>query len=184
MVAAVNREMAPGLMAYEAAGLAGVAAVVLAGWTTANPTLYRVGLALQTVTPNWPRWKITMVAGLVTSVLSAFPVFFVKLLDYVAIYGLVLMPIGAIVFAEHWIFPRLGLMQYQAEKRRLLFNWKVLVVWVGTLVVCFFMPIHLFFRWLPGYFIALISYTALQMAFGPPRVVSREEHAASKGGLS
>lgn len=184
MVAAVNREMNPGRMAYEAAGLAGVAAVALAGWTTANPTLYRVGLALQTVTPNWPRWKITLVAGLVTSVLSAFPVFFVKLLDYVAIYGLVLMPIGAVVFAEHWIFPRLGLMQYQAEKHRLLFNWKVLVVWVGTLVVCFFMPIHLFFRWLPGYFIALISYTALQMAFGPPRVVSREEHAASKGGLS
>jgi hypothetical protein len=28
------------------------------------------------------------------------------------------------------------------------------------------MPFHLYFRWLPGYFIALISYTALQLAFG------------------
>ncbi|MEN6534766.1 MAG: hypothetical protein ABFD89_13945 [Bryobacteraceae bacterium] len=176
MVAAVNREMNPGLMAYEAAGLAGVAAVVLAGWTTANPTLYRVGLALQTVTPNWPRWKITLVAGLVTSVLSVFPVFFVKLLDYVAIYGLVLMPVGAVVFAEHWILPKLGVEQYRAEKYGWLVNWKALAVWIGTLAVCFVMPIHLYFRWLPGYLIALAAYTGLQLAG------NRRKPAASEGG--
>ncbi|MBP1660969.1 MAG: hypothetical protein H6P95_2161, partial [Candidatus Aminicenantes bacterium] len=93
MVAAVGREMHPGLMAYEAVGVAGVAGVLFAGWTTANPTLYRAGLALQTVTPGWPRWKITLLAGTVTTALAAFPVFFLKLLDYVAIYGLILMPI-------------------------------------------------------------------------------------------
>jgi cytosine permease len=161
MVAAVGREMNPGLMAFEAIGLAGVAGVLLAGWTTANPTLYRAGLALQTLTPNWPRWRVTLVAGLVTTVLSCFPVFFLKLLDYVAIYGLVLMPIGAIVFAEHWLFPLLKLEQYRTEKRGRAFNWIALAVWAGTLVICFLLPIHLFFRWLPGYFIALVSYTFL-----------------------
>ena len=161
MVAGVGREMNPGLMAYEALGLAGVAGLLLAGWTTANPTLYRAGLALQTITPNWPRWKVTLAAGAITTSLSCFPVFFVKLLDYVAIYGLVLMPIGAIVFAEHWVFPRLKLEQYSAEKRGWAFNWMALGVWMGTLMVCFVMPIHLYFRWLPGYFIALISYIAL-----------------------
>lgn len=166
MVAGVNREMNPGLMAFQAAGLAGTGAVVLAGWTTANPTLYRVGLAIQTVTPNWPRWKITLAAGVATSILSIFPMVFTRLLDYVAIYGLVLMPIGAVVFAEHWILPRVGVVQYQAEKFRRLVNWPAAVVWVGTLAVCAVMPLHLYFRWLPGYFIALISYTALQMAFG------------------
>ncbi len=166
MVAGVNREMNPGLMAFQAAGLAGVGAVVLAGWTTANPTLYRVGLAIQTVTPNWPRWKITLAAGVATSILSAFPMVFTRLLDYVALYGLVLMPIGAVVFAEHWILPRIGVVQYQAEKYRRLVNWPAAGVWVGTLAVCALMPINLYFRWLPGYCIALISYTALQMAFG------------------
>src|SRR5512139_3498297 len=34
MVAAVGREMHPGLMAFEAAGVAGIAGVLLAGWTT------------------------------------------------------------------------------------------------------------------------------------------------------
>ena len=42
---------------------AGAVAVVIAGWTTSNPTLYRAGLALQAVTPNWPRWAVTLVAG-------------------------------------------------------------------------------------------------------------------------
>jgi purine-cytosine permease-like protein len=161
MVAAVDRSLDPGRMAYQAAGLAGVLAVAIAGWTTANPTLYRAGLALQSVTPNWPRWKLTLYTGLATSVLACFPVFFVRLLDYVAIYGLVLMPIGAIVLAEHWLFPRLRIPQFQAEKEKMILNWKVLVVWVGTLGVSTVLPMHLFFRWLPCYFLAIGAYVAL-----------------------
>jgi cytosine permease len=163
MVAAVGREMHPGLMAFEAAGLAGAAGVFIAGWTTANPTLYRAGLALQVITPNWPRWKVTLFAGLTTTVLSCFPIFFMKLLDYVAIYGLVLMPVGAIVFAEHWVFPLLKIDQYQAEKNQWLFNWKAAVVWGSTLLLCFIMPIHLFFRWLPGYIFAMVFYVFLNI---------------------
>ena len=162
MVAAVGRDMHPGLMAFEALGLAGAAGVFIAGWTTANPTLYRAGLAFQAVTPNWPRWKITLSAGLLTTVLSCFPVFFMKLLDYVAIYGLVLMPIGAVVFAEFWILPALGLTQYRAEKEGWIFNWRALGTWIGTLMLCFLLPIHLYFKWLPGYLIALLLYTGSQ----------------------
>ncbi|MGB4705267.1 MAG: hypothetical protein WBI18_09390 [Candidatus Saccharicenans sp.] len=162
MVAAIGREMHPGKMAFDALGLAGAAAVMLAGWTTANPTLYRAGLALQTVT-GWPRWKITLSAGLVTSILSCFPIFFMKLLDYVAIYGLVLMPVGAVVFAEHWLFPRLGIPRYMAERRKKVFNWKVLLVWAGSLIFAFLLPIHLYFRWLPGYLFALAFYVLLNL---------------------
>ncbi|MGB9863212.1 MAG: hypothetical protein ACPLPQ_05340 [Candidatus Saccharicenans sp.] len=167
MVAAIGREMHPGKMAFEALGLAGVLAVLLAGWTTANPTLYRAGLALQTVT-GWPRWKITLVAGVVTSVLSCFPLFFMKLLDYVAIYGLVLMPIGAVVFSEHWIFPKLGIPRYQAETRKKVFNWKVLLVWAASLIFAFLLPIHLYFRWLPGYLFALALYVVLNIGTRTP----------------
>ena len=159
MLAGVNRHMDPGMMAYEAAGIAGCVAVVLASWTTANPTLYRAGLALQCVTPNWPRWKATLVVGMITTSLSCFPLIFMKLLDYVAIYGLVLMPVGAIVFSEHWLFPALGIEQYRCQKRGAAMNWSALVVWSGTLAFCAWLPIHLYFRWLPGYFVALISYT-------------------------
>ncbi|MBL8212669.1 MAG: hypothetical protein JNK87_18285, partial [Bryobacterales bacterium] len=161
MVAGINREMNPGLMAYTAAGPAGLAAVAIAGWTTANPTLYRAGLALQSITPNWPRWKVTTYAGIVTSILACSPVFFMKLLDYVAIYGLVLMPIGAVVFAEHWLIPRIGVKQYRAEYLGRSWNWSAAITWVGTLVICFLLPVELFFKWLPGWFIAVGLYLLL-----------------------
>ena len=166
MMAGVNRQMDPGRMAFEAAGIAGCIAVVLASWTTANPTLYRAGLAIQCVSPNWPRWKATLFAGLLTTILSCFPLFIMKLLDYVAIYGLVLMPVGAIVFAEHWLLPRLGIAQYQIEASGSFINWKALIVWIGTLGLCMVMPIHLFFRWLPGYGIALTWYTGWHLLRG------------------
>lgn len=160
MVAGIQREMNPGLMAMEAGGIAGGAAVMIAGWTTANPTLYRAGLAFQSITPNWSRWKTTALAGFVTTLLAGLPVFFLRLLDYVAIYGLLLMPVGAIVFAEHWIFPRLGLELYRAERRKSALNGTALTVWIATLAFCYLLPVHLFFKWLPGYGFALAGYTA------------------------
>lgn len=161
MVAAVAREMNPGMMAYTAVGFAGAVAVVIAGWTTANPTMYRAGLALQVATPNWKRWRVTLAAGVVTTIVACFPVVFMRLLDFVALYGLILMPIGAVVFAEHWILPKLGIQQYRAEAKGLFINWAALITWAATLVIVSMLPIHLFFKWLPGYFIAQAIYILL-----------------------
>jgi cytosine permease len=158
MVAAVAREMNPGLMAYSAAGLSGAAAVVIAGWTTANPTMYRAGLALQTVTNNMARWKVTLFAGVITTVVACFPATFMRLLDFVAIYGLILMPIGAIVFAEHWLIPKIGLQRYRCETRGSIVNVPAALTWIITLAVCWQLPIHLFYKFLPGWFVAVGVY--------------------------
>lgn len=162
MVAGVARDMNPGLMAYEAAGIAGAFAVLAAGWTTANPTLYRSGLALQCVTDNWPRWKVTLIAGVLTTILSCFPIVFLRLLDYVALYGLVLIPIGAIVFSEHWLLPRIGVAQYQAESKGLSVNGTVVAVWVLTVAAVLALPIHLFFKPPLAFGIAVAAYTLLK----------------------
>ena len=45
-------------------------AVVIAGWTTANPMLYRSGLAFQVVSPGWPRWRVTLIAGVLTTIFA------------------------------------------------------------------------------------------------------------------
>jgi hypothetical protein len=84
-----------------------------------------------------------------------------KLLDYVAVYGLVLTPVGAIVFAEAWLFPRLRLARYRTERQGALVNWRAASVWAGTLGGCYFMPLHLFYRWPPGYAIALAGCVVL-----------------------
>lgn len=122
-----------GEVAYQALGVMGAVAVVLAGWTTANPTLYRAGLALQVVTPGWPRWLVTILAGAATTAVACSPFVFRHLLGFVAIYGILLVPVGAIVVAEHWLFPWLGWTQYWSGRRGQLVNLPALAAWLAGL---------------------------------------------------
>jgi NCS1 family nucleobase:cation symporter-1 len=152
-------------VAHTALGVSGAIAVVLAGWSTSNPTLYRAGLALQAVTPDWPRWVVTLAAGAFTTIVACFPFVFSRLLEFVALYGILLMPIGAIVFVEHYLFPRIGLQRYwwQASGRSV--NWPALVAWFGAVALAcainFAGLMHLFFIPLPMWFFTAVVYTAL-----------------------
>ena len=155
-------EVAPGPIAYLGAGVVGLAAVVIAGWTTANPTIYRAGLAMQTITPNWKRWKVTLAVGAVTSVAALFPALIMRLLDFVALYGLLLMPMGAVIFTDFWVLPKLGLKQDYAKLRDLVFSWSAAVAWLATLGLCLLLnrvwDVEIFFLALPGWFIACGLY--------------------------
>jgi len=156
-------QMDAGGVAWQALGASGIIAVVLAGWTTSNPTLYRAGLAFQAVTPGWPRWLVTLVAGIVTTIMACFPFVFVYLLNFVALYGLLLMPVGAIVFVEHWIFPRIGLTRYWAAHKNLVLSWPALFSWGIAIAVAMVLRItgtmHEFFVFLPTWFLTAILYT-------------------------
>ncbi|MFC1528297.1 purine-cytosine permease family protein [Candidatus Latescibacterota bacterium] len=161
LCAAANGEITPGPIAYMGAGVAGAVCVVIAGWTTANPTLYRAGLAFQVATPDWKRWKVTLVAGLVTTTAACFPALVMKLLDFVALYGLILMPMGAVIFADFWILPKVGLKRNFAEITGVLFSWHAGITWIVTLAICFLIPVEIFFKGLPGWFIAIFLYVVL-----------------------
>jgi purine-cytosine permease-like protein len=172
LCAAALGEVAPGPIAYLGAGIAGAVAVVIAGWTTANPTLYRAGLALQTITPDWKRWKVTLAAGAVTTFAAMFPALMMRLLDFVALYGLILMPMGAVIFADFWLIPKIGLKQNYAELKQILCSWPAAITWGVTLAICFLLPIEIFFKGLPGWFIATLLYLAL--SFYQQRFASRQ----------
>lgn len=161
LCAAADVIIAPGPIAYMGAGVAGAVCVVVAGWTTANPTLYRAGLALQAATPNWKRWKVTAAAGLVTTIAACFPALVMRLLDFVALYGLILMPMGAIIFADFWIFPKVGLKQNFAEMSRSMFNLSAAISWALSLLIVLLIPLEIFFKGLPGWFIAMFLYVIL-----------------------
>ena len=124
-----------GEVAFRSLGVVGVLVVVLAGWTTANPTLYRAGLALQAVTPGWPRWVVTVLAGALTTLVACSPFVFRQLLSFVAIYGILLVPVGAIVVAEHWLFPLLGLTRFWSARKRQALNWPALASWMAGLAI-------------------------------------------------
>ena len=162
-------EVAPGPIAYLGAGIAGVLAVLIAGWTTANPTIYRAGLAMQTITPNWKRWKMTLAVGAITTVAALFPALMMRLLDFVALYGLILMPMGAVIFADFWILPRMGLRPNYAEWKSVVFSWPAAAAWGLTLAACWLLNAiwdwQIFFLGLPGWFIAtgvFVGMSAMQ----------------------
>jgi cytosine permease len=159
--AAATDSVAPGPIAYMAVGVAGAVCVVIAGWTTANPTLYRAGLALNVITPGWSRWKVTLLAGAVTSIAALSPALVMQLLDFVALYGLILMPMGAIIFTDYYLIPKLGMRREYAEWSKTLFSWPAAITWVLTLAISFMIPVEIFFKALPGWFIACGLYLLL-----------------------
>ena len=161
LCAAASGSVAPGPIAYMGAGAVGAVCVVVAGWTTANPTLYRAGLALQAATPDWKRWKITLVAGLVTTLAACFPALVMKLLDFVALYGLILMPMGAVIFADFWLLEKVGLRRNFAEFSGRALNWPAGVTWLVTVAISLRLPLEIFFKGFPGWFIAVVLYLLL-----------------------
>lgn len=164
-----NTDVLPGPLAYRAAGLTGLLCVVIAGWTTANPTIYRAGLAFQAIMPERSRFTVTLVTGGVATVAGMFPAIAMKLLGFVALYGMLLMPMGAIVFVDYWLMKRFGLRREYAAASGASFNWAAALTWFVTLGACWglvrFGGVQIFFVSLPGWFVAAGLYVVLSWAY-------------------
>lgn len=165
-----NTSVLPGPLAYQAAGFTGLICVIIAGWTTANPTIYRAGLAFQAIVPKYSRFRVTLITGAIATVAAMFPALAMKLLGFVALYGLVLMPMGAVVFMDFWVIPKLGLRGSYAQVSGRHFNWAAGAAWLGTLAVCLGIVFivgswTLYFVALPGWFIASGVYVLLSRAY-------------------
>lgn len=160
-----NTAVLPGPLAYRACGVAGLICVVVAGWTTANPTIYRAGLAFQAIVPRTSRYVVTLAAGGLATVIGMFPAVAMKLLAFVALYGMVLMPMGAVVFVDFWLSGRFGFRSYYAERAQIGFNWAAALTWFATLAICVALilegGVQIYFVSLPGWFIAASLYVAL-----------------------
>lgn len=133
--------VAPGPLAYNAIGVFGIIAVVLAGWTTANPTIYRAGLAFQAILPKLSTAKVTILAGTVATIAGLFPAFAMKLLDFVALYGFILAPVGAVIVFEHFFHKKFGVIKNYAEYSGIKFNKSVLLAWAISFGIFYFISI-------------------------------------------
>ncbi|MBK1828625.1 purine-cytosine permease family protein [Haloferula rosea] len=120
----------PGPMAASVAGMAGIVCVVVAGWTTANPTIYRAGLAFQAMIPGSSRTAMTLLAGSVATIAGVFPAFAWKLLGFVGFYGTVLAPMGAVIFADWYFAKKAGFRQFAAEGLGKSMNLAVALAWL------------------------------------------------------
>ncbi len=159
----------PGQLADDACGIAGLICVIIAGWTTANPTIYRAGLAFQAIIPKSPRFVVTLIAGAIATAAGLFPALAMKLLEFVAIYGLLIMPMGAVIFIDFWVIKKFGRNQNYAEKAGISFNWAAGIAWIFTLIAAFalvrFAGVQIYFVSLPGWFLAAFLYLVISFFY-------------------
>jgi purine-cytosine permease-like protein len=161
--------VAPGPLANNAIGIFGIIAVVLAGWTTANPTIYRAGLAFQAILPKLSTAKVTLMAGSLATVAGLFPAFAMKLLGFVALYGFILAPFGAVIVFEHFLHKQTGIVKNYAEKANLSFNNSVFFAWLTSFGLFYFISVQfdvfLSFVTLPAWLLCGILFLVLSKSF-------------------
>ncbi len=156
----------PGPMVWDAVGWAGLVCIIVAGWTTANPTLYRAGLAFQGLYPKMSRTTATLIAGSLCTLSGMFPAVAMKLLDFVGLYGTTLAPVGAVILAEAYLAKRFGLTTDWAAKTGSSFNLAVLLAWAIPLAVFYYlyftkMVIFPSYMTLPVYILTGVLYLVL-----------------------
>ena len=157
--------VAPGPLAYNAIGFFGIIAVIIAGWTTANPTIYRAGLAFEAIIPKRLNLKnstfwMTLVAGAVATIAGIFPAFAMKLLDFVALYGFILAPVGAIIVFEHFFAEKAGIIRNYAQEKGISFNLAVLLAWGLSFGVFYSISVSM------GVFLSFLTITCLAFMRG------------------
>ena len=163
-----------GGVAFQALGAVGILAVVIAGWTTSNPTIYRAGLAFQSLNPKWSREKVTLTVGIITAIIACSPFVFSQLLGFLGIMAVIMAPIGAIIFAEHYLFKGMGLPRYWRVSRGDKLNMPAAITWASTALFAYVLGsvfgIHIFFLFIPTWIAALILYPILSSFMGAKAV--------------
>lgn len=131
----LNTSVAPGSIARLVGGNFGIVIIIIAGWSTANPIIYSSGLALQHIFPRIHAWRSTIAVGLLATVAACFPAFTNKIIEFLALAGVVLCPMGVVVFADHFALPRMGLRSEFSYQHRLnedscqATNWPAVIAW-------------------------------------------------------
>ena len=171
----------PGKIAWYALAASGFVVVIVAGWTTANSNLYRAGLAAQAVFPQVSRTKVTLLVGLGVVLASCFPFVYQSMLPLLTYSGLLLVPIGGIVFAEHYVFRWLGYTRYWYRYKGLTHNVPAIATWAISLVFGFGLNVinimPYFYLFLPTWFVSIILYVVLGKMYGAAEKYPEEEEA-------
>lgn len=169
----------PGDVAFRALGLSGFVIVIIAGWTTANANLYRAGLAAQAIFTQYSRKRTTAVVGAVTVVVACFPFVFTKMLPLLTYAGLLVVPVGGIVFAEHVLFPKLGLTRYWVQFRKLNHSTPAVATWIAGLVFGFGLNalnvMSFYYLFIPTWIFSIVLYTILAKKQGAGEKYPEEE---------
>lgn len=163
-------ELDPGDVAYYALGWSGFVIVIVAGWTTAITNLYRAGLAAQAIFVNFSRRKTTQIVGFAMVVIACFPFVFSQILPLLTYAGLLVVPVGAIVFAEHQLFPRIGFTRYWSKYQEYAHSAPAVASWIAGLIfgfgLNFLHVMSFYYLFIPTWIFTILVYTFLAKKYG------------------
>ena len=167
-------QLDPGAVTGAVLGWTGLFAVIVAGWTTATPNIYRAALSFATFFPKWSWRRLSFFVGAVIAAVACFPV--VMRIDWVANAAALLVPsVGAICLAEHWLFPRLGLVRHWNLYRGGKVNPAALAAWCSAslFALCGMLGewMHPFFLPIPTFLVAGVAYPLFAAWMGARRPV-------------
>ncbi|MEO0470568.1 MAG: hypothetical protein AAF206_13160 [Bacteroidota bacterium] len=163
-------ELDPGDVAFYALGWSGFVIVIVAGWTTAITNLYRAGLAAQAIFSTQSRRKTTLIVGIAMVFIGCFPFVFSQILPLLTYAGLLVVPVGAIVFAEHQLFPRIGYTRYWSKYQNYAKSLPAIASWGIGLVFGFGLNLldvmSFYYLFIPTWLLTIVVYTLLAKQYG------------------
>jgi len=119
-------------------------------------------LAFQTLMPKVSTFWVTILAGTIATIAGLFPAFAMKLLGFVAFYGFVLAPFGAVIVFEHFFHKSAGIQKNYAEIAGIKFNPAVLCAWAASFGLFYFLSwqfdIFLSFVTLPAWLLCGVLF--------------------------
>lgn len=168
----------PGEVTFTLLGYTGLVAVIVAGWTTANPTIYRIVLSFNVVFNKISQKRMTYIMGIIITIAACFP--FVQKADAILVYlGMAVEGVGVICITEHFIFPKIGYTRYWSEYRKQAFNPAAAITWGCSILFSFGLVfsgiIHRNLILLPTFIVSMILYIVLAGAMGAKQKYSEEE---------
>lgn len=167
-----------GEVTFTVLGYAGLLGVVVAGWTTANPLIYRVALSFNSVFLKFTYKKMTYLIGSIITVAACFPIV-QRAADILTYQGILVVGIGAVCIAEHFLFPKIGYTRYWSMYKKQDINWAALIAWGLSLILFAVLfitqPIHQNFWFIPTFLVAFISYIILAGKMGAKQGYPEEE---------
>jgi len=175
-----NTSVAPGPIAQLVGGYFGLVVIIIAGWSTANPIIYSSGLALQHIFPKMHAWLSTIIVGNLATTVGCFPAMTNKIIEFLALAGILLCPMGVIVFVDHFLFPKIGLQDEFSHKNQSrqensiddfchTTNWHAVATWaiseVISLPLALLTPVSLYFAPVITIVVSFSLYVGLTKLF-------------------
>ncbi len=116
-------------------GLIAIIVLVLAQWTTNDNNLYSAALDLSVIFRTWPKWKLTLAAGIL-GIIIALSGIYGKFVQWLMVLSITIPPIGGVYVTDYFLFHK---NYYRFENISRIPKWRPLmfVAWVAGSIVAF-----------------------------------------------